>query len=166
MINTRKVLLRIQNGQRRENALTVKTPTEFKEMQLFQNVNIKHDTMEVALLLTQVPGEHKSSQDSCLRYCMQSHCLCNIFWAITSLFIDGWQLWIIQIKLLLSSHSTLKWPLYPCKRQSVVKKLEEWSGFTHYMSSQTGLIKMQSSQRKGKMWACYSIVPGRMPCGR
>lgn len=57
-INVNKVLLRIRNGQRRKNALTVKTPAEFKGMQLFQNVNIKHYTMEVALLLLQVPGGH------------------------------------------------------------------------------------------------------------
>lgn len=58
LINVNKVLLRIQNGQRRKNALTVKTPTEFKGMQLFQNVNIKHYTMELAVLLLQVPGGH------------------------------------------------------------------------------------------------------------
>lgn len=57
-INPKNVLLRVKNEWRNKNGLTVKTPTEFKRMWLFQNVNIKRDTMAVALLLLRVPDEH------------------------------------------------------------------------------------------------------------
>lgn len=57
-LNPKKVLLRVKNEWRNKNGLTVKTPIEFKRMLLFQNVNIKRDTMEMALLLLQAPDEH------------------------------------------------------------------------------------------------------------
>lgn len=42
----------------KENAFSVKTFSELKSMQLLKNVQIKHDTMEAALLFLQVLGEH------------------------------------------------------------------------------------------------------------